>query len=601
MEYQQKTDPAVFVRFPLKKESATKLGVPENTALLIWTTTPWTLPANLAVAVSNSLFYGVYQVKDQFLVVAEELLGKIPDFVGAQLLGEKFKGDRLVELEFQHPFLSRTGRIYPADFVTADAGTGLVHIAPGHGADDYFLGMQHGLKPLSPVDDRGCLTEECGVPELVGQYVFKANPLIIELLKTKNVFWAEEPYVHDYPHCWRSKTPIVFRSVKQWFIKVDAFRQQALDEIKKVQWIPAWGESRISGAISSRPDWCISRQRSWGIPIPVFYGEGGQAMISEKMIRDFADIVEKEGTDVWFKTDADILAQRLGLVVKGAKKGKDTLDVWIDSGSSHAAVLKKRLSFPADLYLEGSDQHRGWFNSSLCLSVMTNGVAPYRAVLTHGFVVDEQGKKYSKSSGATDSTTLINEYGADVLRLWVAHEDYTKDTPFSKNILTRVADAYRSLRNTLRILLANLNDFDPAQHAVPREQWTELDRYIFSRLQDVIAAARKAYDEYEFHQVYHHLNRFCTVELSALYIDALKDRMYCDAQNDPRRRAAQTVLNAIFETVVKLLAPLIPFTAEEAWQFAQRPGSVHVQYFPERGAAEDPAFLVRWEKLLAVR
>jgi isoleucyl-tRNA synthetase len=600
VEYQRKTDPAVFVKFPLTKESAAKLGVPEKTFLLIWTTTPWTLPANLAVAVSAHLDYHAYTVGEETLIFAQALKPKIPGLenavVGKHILGAALAGDA----EYRHPFVDRKGKIYTADFVTADAGTGLVHIAPGHGADDYFLGMQHGLEPFSPVDDRGCLTAECGVPELVGQYVFKANPLVIELLKSKGNFWAQEDYVHDYPHCWRSKTPIVFRSVKQWFIKVDAFRQQALDEIKKVQWIPGWGENRISGAIANRPDWCISRQRSWGIPIPVFYGEGGQAMISEKMVRDFADIVEKEGTDVWFKTDADTLAKRLGLVVKGATKGKDTLDVWIDSGSSQQAVLKKQGLFPADLYLEGSDQHRGWFNSSLSLSVMVNGVAPYKAVLTHGFIVDEQGKKYSKSSGATDSNTLLAEYGADVLRLWVASQDYTNDVPFSKNIVSRVADSYRSIRNTLRVLLGNLHGFDPEKDAVAPEQWTEIDRYIFSQLQEVIAACRKAYDAYEFHQVYQVVNRFCTVDLSALYVDVLKDRMYCDGAKSLTRQSAQTVMHEIVAALSKLLAPIIPFTAEETWQFLGKAGSIHTELLPEAKPA-DVALQKRWAELLELR
>lgn len=601
VEYQTKTDLSVYVKFPLTKESAAKLGVPENTSLLVWTTTPWTLPANLAAAVSSHLNYGVYQVDGEKVIACESLVLKIPRLAEAKLVGATVLGSTLEQAEYQHPFLPRTGRVFTADFVTADTGTGIVHIAPGHGHDDYILGMQKGLPLLSPVDDRGCLTAECGVPSLVGQYVFKANPLVRDLLKEKGMLWAEEEFSHDYPHCWRSKTPIVFRAVKQWFIKVDAFRQKALDEIKKVQWIPSWGENRISGAIASRPDWCISRQRSWGIPIPVFYGEGEQPLISEELVRKFADIVEKEGTDVWFRSSADELAKRLGLPL-GLKKGKDTLDVWIDSGSSQAAVLKKNGIFPADLYLEGSDQHRGWFNSSLSLSVMTNGVAPYKAVLTHGFIVDEQGKKYSKSSGATDSTTLLNEYGADVLRLWVASQDYTNDVPFSKNIVSRVADSYRAIRNSIRILLANLNDFKIETDAVPESDWTEIDRYIFIKFQDVIEQSRAAYHAYEFHQVYHLINRFCAVELSALYVDVLKDRLYCDAVNSKRRRAAQTVMHAVLDGMIKLLAPLIPFTAEEAWQFMGKIGSVHCETFPEVKKIAAPAgFLDRWTKLLQLR
>ncbi|MDX6767820.1 MAG: isoleucine--tRNA ligase [Candidatus Methylacidiphilales bacterium] len=613
VEYVEKTDPAIFVKFPLTMESAQKLGVPEKTSLLVWTTTPWTLPANLAVAVSEKLSYGVYEVNGVKMVVQTDLAGKAPGFEGCRLLGTSFAGTKLVGATYHHPFLERTGNVYPADFVTADAGTGIVHIAPGHGADDYFLGKQHGLEAFSPVDDRGCLTEACGVPELVGQYVFKANPLVIGLLEVKDRLWAREDYVHDYPHCWRSKTPIVFRSVPQWFIKVDAFRATALEEIDRVRWIPAWGRNRIHGAVSSRPDWCISRQRSWGIPIPAFFDQAGQPVMTEASVRAFADLVEKEGTDVWFKTGADALAARLGLPA-GLTKGRDTLDVWIDSGSSQAAVVKKRLSFPADLYLEGSDQHRGWFNSSLCLSVMTNGCAPYRSVLTHGFIVDEQGKKYSKSSGATDSTTLVGEYGADVLRLWVASQDYTNDVPFSKNILSRVADTYRSVRNTLRILLANLDGFDPALHSIAVKDLDEIDLYLFDRLQEVVAAVRKAYDDYEFYQAYQAINRFCAVDLSAFYVDVLKDRMYCDPDGGARRRSSQTVMHAVLDTLCRLLAPITPFTAEEAWQFmaSNRSGewqtaglvrdSVHLQDFPVAHKPVLPeGFVARWEKILALR
>jgi len=613
VEYQQKTDPAIFVRFALDAASAARLGHAGGLDLLVWTTTPWTLPANLAVAVSEKLQYGVYEVNGVKLVAQVDLAAKIPHFADCRLLGAAFPGSELVGAVYHHPFLDRTGNIYPADFVTADTGTGMVHIAPGHGVDDYFLGRQHGLEAFSPVDDRGCLTEACGVPELTGQYVFKANPLVIELLKSKDRLWAREDYVHDYPHCWRSKTPIVFRSVQQWFIKVDAFREKALHEIDQVRWIPSWGRNRIHGAVSSRPDWCISRQRSWGIPIPAFFDAAGQPVMTAESVGKFAELVEKEGTDVWFKMDADSLAARMGLPA-GLSKGRDTLDVWIDSGSSHAAVVRKRLSFPADLYLEGSDQHRGWFNSSLCFSVMTNGQAPYRSVLTHGFIVDEQGKKYSKSSGATDSTTLVGEYGADVLRLWVASQDYTNDIPFSKNIVSRVADAYRSMRNTLRILLANLDGFDAGTHRVPDADLDEIDLYLLVRLQELVAGVRAAYDNYEFHVAYQLINRFCAVDLSALYVDVLKDRMYCDAPGSARRRSSQTVMYDILDALCRLLAPITSFTAEEAWQFmaSNRSGdwqsagfvreSVHLQDFPVLRKLELPdGFAARWEKLLALR
>ena len=410
------------------------------------------------------------------------------------------KGSDLVGLTYTHPFLTdgRTRQIFSADFVTAEAGTGLVHIAPGHGQDDYQLGQQHGLEILAPVDDRGCLTAEAGVPELTGVYVFKANPLIIKILQDKNLLFAQEEYKHDYPHCWRSKTPIVFRAVKQWFIKVDAFRQQALDEIEKVSWIPANGKNRIKGAVESRPDWCISRQRTWGIPLPVFFAEGEQPLLNEKVVCAFADLVEKEGAGIWFSKSADELATALNLPL-GLKKGKDTLDVWIDSGTSWAAVTAQRPEFLgqkiADLYLEGSDQHRGWFQSSLLTSVAATGVAPYRAVLTNGFVVDQERKKLSKSNEGyqkpVDLMSLVNEHGADVLRLWVASQDYQDDIPFSHDIFARVADTYRSIRNTLRILLGNLADFDPGEASdASKRVDADLDRYIYARYQELLLEVR---------------------------------------------------------------------------------------------------------------
>jgi isoleucyl-tRNA synthetase len=611
IEYKEKVDPAIYVKFPITNWSSslpdTRPVVWENASLLIWTTTPWTLPANLAVAVAPNLTYAIYKINDQFVLLHTKLLEKISPNTHPDLLAGPWLGSDLVGLTYQHPFLDRTGQIFAADFVTADAGTGLVHIAPGHGHDDYQLGQQHGLPVLAPVDDRGCLTAEAGVPELTGVYVFKANPLIIDLLKSKNALFAQEDYKHDYPHCWRSKTPIVFRAVKQWFIKVDAFRADALKAIDGVKWIPESGRNRIRGAVESRPDWCISRQRTWGIPLPVFYGEGEQPLLSEKTIRKFADLVEKEGAGIWFSRSADELAKELGLPL-GLKKGRDTLDVWIDSGTSWAAVVDKRDELkpsPADLYLEGSDQHRGWFQSSLLTSVAAKGEAPYKSVLTNGFVVDIEGKKLSKSGTGyqkpVDLMTLVNEHGADVLRLWVASQDYQDDIPFSNDIFARVADTYRSIRNTLRILLGNLADFDPAKDSVPQEQWTALDKYIYAYGQVLVTEVRDFYEAYNFTQVYHWINRFCAVELSALYIDILKDRLYCNALNDPSRRAAQTVLSAVLKNLVELLAPIIPFTAEEVWRFAKCEGSVHTQTFPKRGSAIPDPELENMRSLFAIK
>ena len=592
IEYKEKVDPAIYVKFPLTSEAEQKFPELKGASLLIWTTTPWTLPANLAVAVAPQLDYTIYRNKEDGSTLVSltdfdpyHSKDHNPENVTALRL-RTLKGSDLVGLTYDHPFLKdgRTRQIFAADFVTADAGTGLVHIAPGHGHDDYQLGQQHGLEILAPVDDRGCLTAEAGVPELTGQYVFKANPLIIQILKDKGHLFAEESYTHDYPYCWRSKTPIVFRAVKQWFIKMDAIRAQALaaiDDTANLKFIPENGRNRIRGAVETRPDWCISRQRTWGIPLPVFYGEGEQPLLSEKVINQFADLVEKEGAGIWFSKTADELAPALGLPL-GLRKGTDTLDVWIDSGTSWAAVVNKRDDLkpaPADLYLEGSDQHRGWFQSSLLTSIAATGKAPYKAVLTNGFVVDQDRKKLSKSNEGyqkpVDLMSLVNEHGADVLRLWVASQDYQNDIPFSHDILARVADTYRSIRNTIRILLGTLSDFDGVYPAPPTG--TALDTYFWGRSYALRGKVVAAYNAYDFSAVYHAVNTFCVSEISAVYIDALKDRLYCSAANDSARHGSQVAIHAILRDLLLMIAPIMPFTAEEGWHELGEKSSIHTQ------------------------
>jgi isoleucyl-tRNA synthetase len=578
VEYQDREDQAIYVKFPLVDDASQK------TFFVIWTTTPWTLPANLAVAVHPELDYVAVTFQSETLILAKSRLADLETKLAVKLpIIQEKKGKEWAGTTYRHPFLNRESKVVIADFVTADSGSGLVHIAPGHGQDDYQVGLKEKLSILSPVDDKGCFTEECGVKEWTGKYVFKANPVIIQSLKEQGVLLAEETLTHSYPHCWRSKTPIVFRSVKQWFIRVEDFRQKALELIDHVEWIPAWGKNRIRGAVESRPDWCISRQRTWGVPIPVFYQENGDAILLPEIIEKFANLVEKQGTNLWFESSVDELAEKLGLN-KGLKKGADTLDVWIDSGSSHAAVLRKEGWFPADLYLEGSDQHRGWFQSSLLTSTAATGEAPYRQVLTNGFVVDLDGKKLSKSSAyqkPVDLMFFVNKSGADILRLWVASQDFRNDVPFSEEIFHRVTDTYRSIRNTLRILLANLFDFNAEKDALPYEKLTLLDQILLVWLNDLTKNCLNAYERYEFHQVYHTINQFCAVELSSFYIDVTKDRMYCDQANSLKRRATQTVMHQVANVLCRLLAPIIPFTADEAWQILGNSESIHLSEFPK--------------------
>ena len=464
---------------------------------------------------------------------------------------------------------------------------------PGHGEDDYSLGKTNGLPVLSPVDDHGRYTEEVGVPELVGKYVFDANADVVAILRKGGMLLAEHKYQHSYPYCWRSKTPIIFRAVEQFFIRLDELRTKALDAIKTVKWIPTWGENRIAGTVESRPDWVISRQRSWGVPLPVFYSIKGEAILNPEWIRKLADVVEKRGSNIWFELDDAALARELGLP-EGTTHRNDTLDVWIDSGVSHQAVCAKRpeLRDPADMYLEATDQHRGWFQSSLMTSVALKARAPYKTCVTHGFVVDVDGKKISKSGTydkPMDAGHFVGRHGADLVRLWASSINYTDDVPFSEEMFTRLGDTYRRIRNTLRILLGNLSDFESGKQENRKEKLTLIDRWIVDRLQNVITECRDAYAAYEFHKVYHALNQFCAVDLSSLYIDITKDRMYCDANDSSRRRATQSAMQEILEALCQLLAPILVFTSEEAWSYLGSRGSVHLQPFPEIDQAERDA------------
>jgi len=610
VEYQEKTSPAIFVKFSVDKEEASRTGLPHDKPLsvVIWTTTPWTLPANLAIAVHADFDYVLLDRGDERLIVAAGLADKFKESTGLELSqhGEARKGASLQGLQAEHPFLGRSATVHIAEFVTLETGSGCVHIAPGHGDDDYQLGRKVGLELLSPVDDYGKFTEECGVPSLVGKNVFEGNEEVIRILTEKGALLGRQDYQHSYPHCWRSKTPILFRAVEQFFIRIDALRETALKEIDAVNWIPHWGRNRIRGTVESRPDWCISRQRTWGVPLPVFYTPEGEPILDPAVIEKVSEVVAEKGSNAWFSLD-DADWCRLTGAPAGSVRRNDTLDVWIDSGVSHEAVLRARpeLQFPADLYLEATDQHRGWFQSSLMTSVALNEKAPYRTVLTHGFVVDvDTRQKISKSNqGAggyqkpTEADHFVKTYGADIVRLWASSVQFTDDVPFSEEIFARLTDSYRRIRNTLRILLANLADYDASTPAV---EPTAIDRWILARLQETVNICRKAYEELAFQKVYQAVNQFCTVELSSIYVDVTKDRLYCDPENAPRRRATQAVMAKVFEDLVRLLAPILAFTAEEAWGHFRPGTSVHLEHFPEE-KAPDQGILSRFEALQNLR
>jgi isoleucyl-tRNA synthetase len=631
VEYRDHVSQSVYVKFPILGHA--------GTSVVIWTTTPWTLPANLAVAYNSTFSYSLVQVGQEQLIVSALLLPAVAAKCGWDnyQIVRSLDGGHLSQLEYQHPFCQRTGRFFAGDsFVENTTGTGFVHIAPGHGLDDYHLGLEHQLPIYSPVDDDGRLAYTSDLPvdqqmpgELVGKAILEkhgqseANEAVMHQLRLRKALVHQENYHHSYPHCWRSKTPIIFRAMDQWFIEIDhaGFRQRVIQEIERVHWVPDWGKNRIEAAVQSRPDWCISRQRTWGVPIPAFYDRDGKPTLDPGVVRRTADLIEKHGSNIWFeKSTAELwglLKPEGASLPEPASKSNDTLDVWIDSGSSSRAVIARRPEirggekpFQCDMYLEGSDQHRGWFQSSLLLSFAANGAAPYRTVLTHGFMVDEDREKISKSKqGQTvyekpqTSDAYVKKYGADVVRLWVASQDYRNDIIVSEKRIDKVGETYRFIRNALRYQLSNLYDFNPAAQVVPDEKLTGLDRWMLEAYSQLEQQCASAYDQYEFHVVYQRVSQFVAVELSAIYHDVAKDRLYTDPANSARRRSTQTVLHRVVTSLCKMLAPILSFTSDEVWGFV--PGkateSVHETVWQPIGFERSEREGALWKKLFEWR
>jgi len=621
VEYADKESPSVFVKFGLDEENTAKYFPAlkgRKIFVIIWTTTPWTLPANLAIAFHPDLEYAAVEHESEVYVVAEgriEALRERIELQGnvvAKVLGKDLEG-----MQADHPFIERKSQAVLGEFVSLEEGSGVVHIAPGHGEDDYQTGLKYGLEIYAPVDDRGKFTKQAG--ELEGQFVFKANALIIETLKNNNHLIKEEKITHSYPHCWRCKKPVIFRATEQWFISVEHndLRKKCLEEIDRVSWVPRWGRERIHGMVSNRPDWCVSRQRSWGVPITIIKCNDCGEFIDDSAILDsIVRLVEENGADIWFIKEVEELLPS-GYTCKKCghnkfSKEKDILDVWFDSGVSHAAVMEndERLSWPADMYLEGSDQHRGWFQSSLLASVGTRGKAPYRTVLTHGFVVDGSGKKMSKSLGNVIAPQeIIKNFGAEILRIWVSAEDYKDDIRISKEILNRLTEAYRKIRNTCRFLLGNTSDFDHRDYS---DSLQEMDRWAMSRLQGLIRKVTNSYENYDFHEVFHAIHNFCVVDMSSIYLDILKDRLYTAKADSAERRASQWVLFEVLSVLTRLMAPVLSFTSEEVWGYVIRESaqgkdisaeeSVFFSSFPEvQERFQDSELEERWKKLLSLR
>jgi len=608
IEYKDKRSASIYVKFNVI-DGKGKLD--SDAKVLIWTTTPWTIPANLAIAVNPELEYSLVEVNGEKLLMASGLIQSVASTIGFDQYKvlKTFQGEELEGIVCKHPFYERNSTLLLGDHVTLDAGTGCVHTAPGHGEEDFNLGQKYGLPILCPVDDKGKFTKEA--PGFEGIFYDDGNKLVTEKLKEVGALLHMNFISHQYPHDWRSKQPVIYRATEQWFASIDGFREDMLKAIKEVKWTPEWGEQRLHNMIADRNDWCISRQRVWGVPIPIFFcRDCNTEIINDATIDHIANLFREEGSQAWFTKDIAALMPQGTVCPKCGghdfRKETDIMDVWFDSGSSHAAVLQEReaLSWPADLYLEGSDQYRGWFNSSLSTSVAVFGQAPYRNVLSHGFVLDGEGRKMSKSLGNTViPADVMNKLGADILRLWVASVDYTADVRISDKIMTQIAEVYRKIRNTFRFLLGNLDGFD-VKDRVAFEDLPELDQYVMIKLQRVLEKAHKGYDSFQFHTVFHAVHNFCTIDLSQFYLDVSKDRLYTEAPDSKERRAAQTVMYDVLVSLVKIMTPILPHTADEVWQYVPGVDTVSVQLTDMPVANHDlfnAELEEKWDQLLIVR
>ena len=610
IEYKDIKSPSIYVSFAIKDAKGI---VPADAKFIIWTTTPWTLPANLGISLNPEFMYVVVAVANKKFIIAKELLASVANALGWEdyEVVQEVKGEALDRLVAQHPFYDRESLIMVGEHVTAEAGTGCVHTAPGHGEDDYHIGKQYGLGILSPLDNSGCYTDEA--PGFEGVFYNDANKLVTEKLKEVDALEKLDFFTHSYPHDWRTKKPVIYRATPQWFASVEAFRGELLEAVKATAFTPAWGETRLYNMIRDRGDWVISRQRAWGVPIPIFYAENGEPIITPETISHISALFREHGSNIWFqKTAKELLPE--GFTHPGSPNGEftkenDIMDVWFDSGSSHQGVLVERgMKYPADLYLEGSDQHRGWFNSSLITSVAINGFAPYKGLLTHGFVLDGEGRKMSKSLGnVIIPQKVMDQYGADILRLWVASVDYTADVRISMDMLKQVSEVYRKIRNTFRFLHGNIADFDPKKDRVAYAELREMDQYVYMRLQDVLQTVRAAYDRYDFAAVYHIVNNFVAVELSSFYLDIAKDVVYIEGHDNKDRRAMQTVIYDTLMTLVKIMTPIIPHTTDEMWSYLHAQGtveevSVQLTDFPEVDVQENfESLRTKWENIIDVR